>query len=170
MAANPTIPDSILPTWKTGNRITCYFIGLLPDELWEEKVPGYSRKTIQMIGGHLHNTRRMWIKKTGKKFSVEVPESVDRYSVSQNELIEALDISSHRVLHILEQALSTEESISGFPDATHFMTYLVAHEAHHRGQILMAARQLDYELPNELTYGIWHWNKRAGEVNTNTHS
>ena len=43
-------------------------------------------------------------------------------------------------------------------DATMF-AYMFAHEAHHRGQIIMLAHQLGYRLPDEAAYGIWQWNK-----------
>lgn len=49
-------------------------------------------------------------------------------------------------------------------DATMF-AYMFAHEAHHRGQIIMLAHQLGYRLPDEAAYGIWQWDKlwkRAG--------
>lgn len=156
--------EQIVKTWKTGNRVTVFFIENLPVKLWTEKVPGYKQKTIQMIGSHLHNCRRMWIRRTGKKFGIEPPEFVDRYHVSQSELIEALQVSSLKIIRILEEAIDQKKKPHGFPDITHFMTYLVAHEAHHRGQILMAARQLGYEPDDELAYGIWYWNKRAKEV------
>ena len=37
--------------------------------------------------------------------------------------------------------------------------YMFAHEAHHRGQILMLAHQLGHPLPDDAAYGIWHWDK-----------
>jgi uncharacterized damage-inducible protein DinB len=39
----------------------------------------------------------------------------------------------------------------------------VAHEGHHRGQIVMLARQLGCRLPAEVTAGLWQWSKRATE-------
>jgi uncharacterized damage-inducible protein DinB len=44
------------------------------------------------------------------------------------------------------------------------LTYFVAHEGHHRGQIVMLARQLGYRLPVEITGGLWHFTKRSKEA------
>jgi uncharacterized damage-inducible protein DinB len=44
------------------------------------------------------------------------------------------------------------------------LTYFVAHEAHHRGQIVMAARQLGYRLPPEVTAGLWQWRTRQRDA------
>lgn len=36
---------------------------------------------------------------------------------------------------------------------------MLTHEAHHRGQAIMLARQLGYPLPDKVAYGIWRWEK-----------
>jgi uncharacterized damage-inducible protein DinB len=46
-------------------------------------------------------------------------------------------------------------------DVGHVLTYFVAHEAHHRGQIVMIARQLNQRLPPEVTNGLWWFSGRA---------
>jgi uncharacterized damage-inducible protein DinB len=44
-------------------------------------------------------------------------------------------------------------------DVGHVLTYFVAHEAHHRGQIVMVARQLGQRLPTEVINHLWWWRK-----------
>jgi len=46
----------------------------------------------------------------------------------------------------------------------HFLSYFVAHEAHHRGQLCMVARQLGQRLPKEIAAGVWMWTKRSREA------
>jgi uncharacterized damage-inducible protein DinB len=46
---------------------------------------------------------------------------------------------------------------------THFLCYFVAHEAHHRGQLIMLARQLGHRLPRDVENGLWQWKKRLKE-------
>src|ERR1035437_2109599 len=36
---------------------------------------------------------------------------------------------------------------------------MIAHEAHHRGQTCMLTHQLGFPLPNEVTAGMWNWEK-----------
>ena len=49
-------------------------------------------------------------------------------------------------------------------DVGHVLAYFVAHEGHHRGQIVMLARQLGCRLPAEVTDGLWQWSTRAKEA------
>jgi len=46
-------------------------------------------------------------------------------------------------------------------DVGHVLTYFVAHEAHHRGQIVMVARQTGQRLPRATTDGLWQWKTDA---------
>jgi uncharacterized damage-inducible protein DinB len=39
------------------------------------------------------------------------------------------------------------------------LCYMIAHEAHHRGQVCMLAHQLGFPLSVAVTSGIWNWEK-----------
>jgi uncharacterized damage-inducible protein DinB len=39
------------------------------------------------------------------------------------------------------------------------LCYMLAHEAHHRGQVCMLAHQVGFPLPNEVAHGMWNWEK-----------
>jgi len=157
---------SLAATWRTNNRVTTLLFESLAEELWPEKIPGAPRRTIRMIAGHIHNARCMWIKMTGKKHGIAVPQGVDRHRVTREELIPALQRSSEGIVRLLDLGLDRGGKLPGFPrDVVHFLAYLVAHEGHHRGQIIMVARQLGHRLPREATTsGMWDWSKRAREA------
>jgi uncharacterized damage-inducible protein DinB len=46
----------------------------------------------------------------------------------------------------------------------HVLAYFVAHEAHHRGQLVMAARAMGHRLPAAVGDGLWQWTTRWREV------
>jgi len=42
-------------------------------------------------------------------------------------------------------------------DVGHVLTYFVAHEGHHRGQLTLLARQFGVPLPQAVRSGLWQW-------------
>ena len=47
------------------------------------------------------------------------------------------------------------------PDVAGFFAYLIAHNAHHRGQVCLLARQLGYPVPQKAMFGMWEWGTRG---------
>ena len=173
MPSRLDLADTLVPVWRTTNRITVFLIEHLPPKLWAATVPGAPRRTVRMIGGHIHNARCMWIKTLGKEHGIEVPDAVDRRRVSQKQLVRALDRSSQGMISLLRLGCdhggtipaSSAYTWRNLPlDVGHVLAYFVAHEGHHRGQIVMIARQLDCRLPADVTAGLWQWSQRANEA------
>jgi uncharacterized damage-inducible protein DinB len=165
--------ETILDAWRTNNRVTVFLIEHIPTALWSASVPGAPRRTIRMIGGHLHNARCMWIKTLGVELGIAAPASVDRRRVGRKALALALGRSSRGILRLLDLGCDRGGRIPpastyiwrNLPlDVGHVLTYFVAHEAHHRGQIVAAGRALGYRLPSEVCNGIWQWTRRAAEA------
>jgi uncharacterized damage-inducible protein DinB len=166
------LADAVIAAWKTSNRVTVFLFENLPRDLWPMTLPGTSRRTVRMIAGHIHNARCMWIKMLGRRHGVRVPRSLSRHTVTRRELVPALERSSNGILELLELGIDRGGRIpaSGVAwlnlpvDVVHVLAYFVAHEGHHRGQIVMLARQMGHRLPIEITGGLWQWSKRAKEA------
>jgi len=157
--------ERVIAAWRTNNQATVYLIRQLPTRLWTREVPGIPRKTIGTIAAHLHNSRCMWIKSLGARHGVSVPALVDLRRVRQAQLVKALSRSSEGMIDLIELGIAQGGRVpratwQNFPtDLEHFLSYFAAHEGHHRGQIIMAVRQLGERLPRDVAGGLWQWTK-----------
>jgi uncharacterized damage-inducible protein DinB len=165
--------SSILEAWSTTNRVSVFLLEQLPDALWGAAVPGSPRRTIRIIAGHLHNVRCGWIKTLGEPHGIAVPRAVDRYRVTRSQLIRAMKRSGRGIASLLAFGLERDGQIPptaayvwrNLPlDVGHVLAYFVAHEGHHRGQIVLVARQLGHRLPPAVSDGLWEWTRRAAEA------
>ena len=161
--------QALIAAWHTNQRVTIYLIENLPRELWSMNIPGSPRRTIRMLAAHIHNVRCMWIKMIGADHGIAVPRTVDGRTVRPSELTRALARSSEGIVALIRLGIARGGSVpsaawQNFPtDVVHFLNYFVAHEAHHRGQLCLLARQLGHRLPAEVTAGLWQWKKRSQE-------
>jgi uncharacterized damage-inducible protein DinB len=173
MSSPPDLREAILAAWRTNNRVTMFLFEHLPPRLWSATVPGAPRRTIRMIAGHIHNARCMWIKTLGHPHGLPVPPAVDRHRVGARQLLPALRRSSRGITGLLQLGCRHGGTIPptrsyvwrNLPlDVGHVLGYFIAHEGHHRGQIVLVARALGYRLPGEVTSGLWQWTTRAAEA------
>ena len=150
--------DAILHAHATNNRINTYLIRNLPEEAWRATPPGGKGRDIASIAAHMHNVRLMWLKAMGSK---DLPPKLDPSTVTSEEAIEHLDASFRALETELKKALESDGRIKGFkPDAASFFAYLMAHDAHHRGQITMLARQAGHPVSQSTGFGLWEWGTR----------
>jgi uncharacterized damage-inducible protein DinB len=163
---------TLVTAWRTNSRVTSYLVEHLPDALWDVPVPGAPRRTVRMIAGHVHNVRCTWLKTLGHEHGIATPALVDRRKVPRRELLSALARSSKGIEALLELGIAEGGHVPpskayvwrNLPlDVHHVLTYFVAHEGHHRGQIVMLARQLGHRLPTDIAAGLWQWTTRVQE-------
>jgi hypothetical protein len=161
--------QAIIAAWRTNNRATTYLVEQLPPAVWSRQVPGISRLTVGMIAAHIHNSRCSWIRSIGARHGVKVPRRVDLRRVRPKELVLALSRSSKGMIGLIELGIAGGGRVpratwQNFPtDLEHFLSYFAAHEGHHRGQLIMVARQLGHRLPRTVAAGVWQWTRLARE-------
>jgi len=166
---DPASAEALIAAWRTNHRVTTYLIEKLPPALWSKSVPGVPRRTVRTIAAHIHNARCMWIKMLGERHGIVVPRRVDGRTVRPSDLARALGRSSNGIIALIRLGAARGGAVppaawQNFPtDLVHFLSYFVAHEAHHRGQLCMLARQLGHRLPVDVTAGLWQWKKRSQE-------
>jgi uncharacterized damage-inducible protein DinB len=153
------LPVALLNAFNTNNRINQYLIDNLPAAAWKAAAPGGKGRSIPAIVAHMHNVRVMWLKAAAKEG--EIPESLDRAKVTPTQALRAMEQSRQALSVVISRALEGDGRIKGFrPDVAGFLGYLISHDAHHRGQITMLARQSGHPLPQKVMFGMWEWGSR----------
>ncbi|HTS05578.1 MAG TPA: DinB family protein [Candidatus Eisenbacteria bacterium] len=152
------LPSALLNAFDTNNRINQYLIENVPAEAWNAKPPDGKGRTVAAIVAHMHNVKVMWLKAAKAD---DIPEQLNRASVTPAQAVRGLEKSREALSELISRALSSDGRVKNFrPDVAGFIGYLIAHDAHHRGQIAMLARQLGHPLPQKAMFGMWEWGTR----------
>jgi uncharacterized damage-inducible protein DinB len=133
---------------------------------WTAKPPGNAR-TIAAIFTHMHNVRSKWVRLTAPH--LKVPPQLKRAHCTPRQARAGLAESAARCAEMLAEALDGGRSrvekfrrdgwAQPWPVGPEMLCYMLSHEAHHRGQVCMLAHQLGFALSNEVTSGLWNWER-----------
>jgi len=156
-----SLVEALVDAFATNEKINRYMLENLEEAAWRAEPPGGKGRTVAAIAAHMHNVRVMWLKACAK--GSRIPEQLDRTSVTPAQAVKAFAESAAALQGVIAAAAAGDGRIKGFkPDVAGFVGYLIAHDAHHRGQIAMLARQAGHPLSQKAMFGMWEWNSRRG--------
>jgi uncharacterized damage-inducible protein DinB len=155
--------------FAANERMNQLVIENLDPAAWRPKLaakPLGNVRTIAAIFTHMHNVRCKWVRLTAPH--LKVPGQLNRTHCTPQQARAGLAESAARCADMLAEALGGEGRIKKFlrdgwakpwAPGPEMLCYMLAHEAHHRGQVFMLAHQLGLPLPHEVMYGLWNWDK-----------
>jgi uncharacterized damage-inducible protein DinB len=151
--------------FTVNDHINQTLIQSIDPDAWTAKPPGKVRN-IAAIFTHMHNVRCKWIRLTAPH--LKMPQQLNRTHCTQPQARAGLAESGARCAEMLEEARDGSGRIEKFcrdrwarpwPAGVEMLCYMLAHEAHHRGQVCMLAHQLGFPLPIDIGSGMWNWEK-----------
>jgi uncharacterized damage-inducible protein DinB len=151
--------------FAANDRVNQLLIEHLDPGLWTAQPPGKVR-TIAAIFTHIHNVRTKWIRLSAPH--LKVPPQLNRARATPRQVCASLAESTALCTRMLADALDGSGRVQTFlrdgfarpwPAGPETLCYMLAHEAHHRGQVCMIAHQLGSPLPGTVTSRMWNWER-----------
>jgi uncharacterized damage-inducible protein DinB len=147
-------------TWQISNRINLYLLDAIDEKHLSDLASGIKGRDVGRQFAHLHNVRLMWLKAAAPKLHEKQKKIDTEKKISKKTLRDSLEKSGEAIAALLERGFA-EGKIRGFkPHPAAFLGYLLAHEAHHRGQIMLALKQNGHPVDQKTQYGLWEWGVR----------
>jgi uncharacterized damage-inducible protein DinB len=164
---NEELVNQILATWRRHNEILLYLLDQVPKSGLTAVPTGSRGRDVARQFAHLNRVRLGWLHyhATGEK--VKLPRYHKGKAPTKAHLRKALLESGKDVEAFLERSLRGEARPRLFgKQVIRWMGYLIAHESHHRGQILLALKQSGMRLPDQVSiqglWGKWIYGKWGG--------
>ena len=81
--------------------------------------------------------------------------------LTTGSLKQALEQSAACIRQLIDNSWENGGKLASFKTGLiPFISYLISHESHHRGNILLTLKQNGYKIPDALKWGLWEWNKQ----------
>lgn len=150
------VPVELLEAFVRCGDVSAYLVSALSDDVWRADT-GRSR-TIAANVAHMLSLRRTFARAGGAKKS---EPALDRRTITRAQAVAAFQSSTRTLSELFQQALAAGRTrVPGQPRRiVDMVTYLIQHDAHHRGQIVMCAKTLGHEFTTDDVMRIWGWKK-----------
>jgi len=154
--------EQIIETWLISNRMNLYLLSGIKED-WLSDVSASKGRTVGEQLGHLHNVRLMWLKEAAP-YLLEGLSKIEKGTATIALLNESFLESAEAIGKLLEEGIE-KQNIKGFkPHTIAFLGYIIAHEAHHRGQVILSLKQAGRPVSKKILFGLWEWGSRAKEI------
>ncbi len=154
---------ALLNTYMVSEQMNQRLLEHLDQRAWRAEPPGAKVRNIAQIVAHIHNARHSWLLTCGKDVpGLKIPAKLNRAKCTRREARAALAKSAQSMLRLMVSSLARPDGrVKNFPSGVAgFAGYHIAHEAHHRGQVMMLARQLGYPFSRDMNYLLWVLGRR----------
>ena len=148
--------SNLIDSWNRNNKVTLYLLNNIEQEWLSAKLMKRGRSIGDQFV-HINNIRSFWIGKVAKKRDLKIDK---KYARDKVQLGLALDRSALKMADTLNQIFKNDK-IKGYnPHPLAFFSQMIAHEAHHRGQIMATITRNGLEINKSVNFGLWNWNDK----------
>jgi len=148
---------SLAETFLLSNRVNLMLLDAMTDEQWTH-VPSPRARSIADQFAHLHNVRIMWLEVSSPE-RAKALRKTEKGATSRASVRAALEASAEAIAALIGEAVEAGKMRGYKRGPIAFCGYLLAHEGHHRGQILVHLKRAGTPISREIPYGIWEWQK-----------
>lgn len=143
-------------SFSVNNRINLQLLEGIDDTWLEDQLISKGRKVGEQFA-HIHNVRLMWIKVSAPDLLLELNKIEKEDAFDKSVLLSSLSASAQAVSLLIEHSVPKGKVKNFKRSVEMFVSYLIAHEAHHRSQIVLACKQSGHKMDPKVLYKMWEW-------------
>lgn len=148
--------EQFVEAWHTSNRANL----LLLAQVNEKSLEMVARPRARTVGeqfAHIHNVRCMWLDAVEPQLVKGFAKIGKGGVIDTAQLQKALERSGEAMGEMIRLGFEAGKIMGFQPNPAGFFSYMIAHEAHHRGQILLTLKIGGEKIEQSVQYGLWDW-------------
>lgn len=145
--------------WRTNNEKNRLLLRNIGEEQLGLSLSTKGRNVGEQLA-HLHNVRINWLEHVAKSLYQKSLLLSKEIALTAPILLAAFDSSGEKISEVINSGWEKGGKLPSFKAGLiPFVSYLISHESHHRGNILVTLKQTGFKLSDDLKWGLWEWGK-----------
>jgi len=157
MADQTTVQCALAETWHLNNRVNLRLLDALTDEQLAATILPRG-KSVTSYFVHIHMARFYWLERRSKALAKTL-KKIPGGTAPRSTLRQALIDSGNAMGELFAEAERAGHIKGAKLSPVAFLGYALAHEGHHRGQILLHLKIAKLPVDRATGYSLWYWNK-----------
>ena len=157
MADQTTFQCALAETWHLNNRVNLLLLDALSDEQLAATILPRGRAVTSYFV-HMHMARFYWLERRAPALAKTI-NKIPGGTASRATLRQALINSGEAMGKLFAEAERTGHIKGVRLGPVAFLGYALAHEGHHRGQVLLHLKIAKKPLNGAASSSLWYWNK-----------
>ena len=157
MTDQTNIQCGLADTWHLNNRVNLRLLDALTDEQLAATILPRG-KAVTSYFAHIHMARFYWLERRSKALAKTL-KKIPAGTATRAALRQALIDSGKAMGELFAEAERTGHIKGVKLGPVGFLGYALAHEGHHRGQIILHLKIAHKALDRATGYSLWYWNK-----------
>jgi uncharacterized damage-inducible protein DinB len=153
------LQEQLVRAWRIHESKTWALLDAVSQAGLESTLSTRGGRTVGQQLVHVHDVRLMMLEKMRKDLREGLPELEREQGHDRKALRKALKASGDAVAKLIETT-GADGKVKVFKGGlATFVAYLVAHESHHRGGIVLTLKQTKNPLKKDDYWKLWGWSK-----------
>jgi uncharacterized damage-inducible protein DinB len=150
----------ILEALRINHRINRKLLDGISDEGLSCTLSKRGGRSVARQLAHVHNVRIWHLERRAKALAKGARVFATEEEPSRRELVAALEDSAGRVEELFRRVAEGKPGARALKRGLiPYLAYFIAHESHHRGNILLTLKQCGHPVDSKTRYAIWDWDR-----------
>ena len=147
----------VLGSWKTNNEINLRVFKVITTKGMQAEPPGSKGRTVKEQLIHMYNVRYRWMEYNDPSLVESIPKLTKEANPTKAQIVSGFKKSAAIATKFIEKYLEEDKRIKYFGGSVlRWIFYLISHESHHRGAILLTLKLNNMPVPDDVANeGVW---------------
>jgi len=152
--------EQLVEAWQVNNRVNLMLLDGISDTGLNSTLSTRGGRTVAKQFAHVHDVRLGWLEVCARDLATKQTKIDKDGKITRALLKKRLKESADGVAALIELAAKNDGKVKAFRRSVVTMVaYFIAHEGHHRGNIMLTLKQTGHKVESSVQWGMWEWGK-----------